>query len=98
MVLLAPALGLVFDRYLFRKIPNTNTTAKLVTGITLFVGHPGPAAGDLRRATTSYNPPSVLFNPDTVYFRVASTPINGIYLSRVVVTAFVLLALVVLMR
>ena len=40
VVLLAPAFGLVLDRYLFRKIPNSNTTAKLVTGITLFVGIP----------------------------------------------------------
>ena len=46
--ILAPALGLVFDRYLFRKIPNSNTTAKLVTGITLFVGIPALLPIDLR--------------------------------------------------
>ena len=40
VVVLAPLLGLVFDRLLFRQIPNTNTTAKLVTGISLFVGIP----------------------------------------------------------
>src|SRR5580700_507666 len=40
VVLLAPLLGLIFDRYLFRKIRNTNTTAKLVTGISIFVGLP----------------------------------------------------------
>src|SRR5271166_2106273 len=35
---LSPGLGLVLDRYLFRKIPNTNNMAKVVTGISLFVG------------------------------------------------------------
>ena len=40
VVILAPLLGLIFDRFLFRKIPNSNTTAKLVTGLSLFVGIP----------------------------------------------------------
>src|ERR1700728_3389663 len=35
VVILAPALELIFDRVLFRKIPNTNTTAKLIMGISL---------------------------------------------------------------
>ncbi len=97
VLLLAPALGLAFDRYLFRRIPNTNTTAKLVTGITLFVGIPAllPVIFGSRN---QYNPPSILFNPDTVYFRIAGTPFNGIYLTAVVATAVVLLALVGLMR
>ncbi len=97
VVLLAPALGLAFDRYLFRKIPNANTTAKLVTGITLFVGIPA-LLPVIFGSKNQYNPPSVLFNPDTVYFRVAGTPINGITMSAVVATAVVLAALVVLMR
>ncbi|HEX4218536.1 MAG TPA: ABC transporter permease [Acidimicrobiales bacterium] len=97
VVLLAPLLGLIFDRYLFRKIPNTNTTAKLVTGIALVVGIPA-LLPVLFGSANQYNSPSILFDPNTVYFRVASTPINGIYLSTVVVTAVVLVALVVLMR
>jgi branched-subunit amino acid ABC-type transport system permease component len=97
VVLLAPLMGLIFDRYLFRKIPNTNTTAKLVTGIALFVGIPA-LLPVLFGSANQYNSPSILFNPDTVYFRVANTPINGIYLSSVVVTAVVLIALVILMR
>jgi len=97
VVVLAPLLGLIFDRYLFRKIPNTNTTAKLVTGIALFVGIPA-LLPVLFGSANQYNSPSILFNPDTVYFRVASTPINGIYLSSVVVTVAVLVALVILMR
>jgi branched-chain amino acid transport system permease protein len=97
VVVLAPLLGLIFDRYLFRKIPNTNTTAKLVTGIALFVGIPA-LLPVLFGSANQYNSPSILFNPDTVYFRVANTPINGIYLSSVVITAVVLIALVILMR
>jgi branched-chain amino acid transport system permease protein len=97
VVVLAPLLGLIFDRYLFRKIPNTNTTAKLVTGISLFVGIPA-LLPVLFGAQNQYNSPSILFDPNTVYFRVAQTPVNGIYLSSVVVTAAVLIALVVLMR
>ncbi|HEX3841855.1 MAG TPA: ABC transporter permease [Acidimicrobiales bacterium] len=97
VVVLAPLLGLIFDRFLFRKIPNTNTTAKLVTGISLFVGIPA-LLPVLFGSQNQYNSPSILFNPNTVYFRVAQTPVNGIYLSSVVVTAVVLVALVVLMR
>jgi branched-subunit amino acid ABC-type transport system permease component len=97
VVILAPLLGLIFDRFLFRKIPNTNGTAKLVTGISLFVGIPA-LLPVLFGSQNQYNSPSILFNPNTVYFRIAQTPVNGIYLSSVVVTAVVLVALVVLMR
>ncbi len=97
VVVLAPALGLAFDHFLFRKIPNTNTTAKLVSGISLFIGIPF-LLPVLFGAQNLYNSPSILFNPDIVYFHIFGTPINGIYLSAMVVTAAVLIALVILMR
>ncbi len=97
VVVIAPGLGLVFDRFLFRRIPNSNTMAKLVTGITLFVGIPA-LMPVIFGTTNQYNPPSVLFNPDIVYFHIAGSPVNGIDLSTVVATAVVLSALVVLMR
>jgi branched-chain amino acid transport system permease protein len=97
VVVVAPGLGLLFDRFLFRKIPNSNTMAKLVTGITLFVGIPA-LIPVIFGTTNQYNPPSIIFNPNVVYFRVAGTPINGIDLATVVSTAVVLAALVVLMR
>lgn len=97
VVVVAPLLGLAFDRFLFRKIPNTNTTAKLVTGISLFVGIPF-LLPVLFGSQNLYNSPSILFNPNVVYFHVYGTPINGIYLSAMVVTAAVLVALVILMR
>jgi branched-subunit amino acid ABC-type transport system permease component len=97
VVVLGPGLGLLFDRFLFRKIPNTNTIAKLVVGIALFVGLPA-VLSILFGGANQYNPPSVLFNPDTVYVRVFRTPINGIYLSTIVTTVVVLVALLALMR
>jgi branched-chain amino acid transport system permease protein len=97
VVILAPALGLIFDRLLFRKIPSTNTTAKLVMGISLFVGIPA-LLPVLFGNQNLFGSPSILFDPNTVYFRVVSQPINGIYLSSLVITAAVLVALIVLMR
>jgi branched-subunit amino acid ABC-type transport system permease component len=97
VVILAPALGLIFDRLLFRKIPSTNTTAKLIMGIALFVGIP-QLLPVLFGSQNLVGAPSILFDPNTVYFHVVSQPINGIYLSSLVITAAVLVALVVLMR
>jgi branched-chain amino acid transport system permease protein len=97
VVVIGPGLGLVFDRFLFRKIPNTNTIAKLVVGISLFVGIPA-VLSVIFGSANQYNPPSVLFDPGTVYFRVAGTPVNGIYLATVVTTAVILVALLALMR
>jgi branched-subunit amino acid ABC-type transport system permease component len=97
VVVLAPLLGLALDRLLFRKIANTNATAKLVTGIALFVGVPSLLSVLFGNAN-QYNPPSLLFNPNTVYFRVLGTPVNGIYMTAVVLTVVILLALVALMR
>lgn len=97
VVLLAPLLGLLFDRLLFSRIPSTNSTAKIITGVALLLGIP-ELLPVLLGNQNIYNTPSILFNPNTVYFHVAGTPINGIYLSSVVVTVVVLVALVGLMR
>ncbi len=97
VVVISPLLGLAFDRLLFSKIPNSNTMAKLVTGISLFVGIPSLLAV-LFGSGNTYSPPSILFDPNTVYFRVFGTPVNGIYITTVVTTAVILIALVALMR
>ncbi len=97
VVLLAPAVGLIFDRLLFRKIAPANVIAKLVTGIAMLVGIPA-ILSILFTNNNQYNPPSILFNPDVVYFRVAGTPINGLAVTAVVATAATLIALVVLIR
>ncbi len=98
VVILGPGLGLVFDRFLFRRIPSTNTTARVVTGLSLLVGIPAllPVIfgnGNLVGA------PSIVFNPDTVYFHLGSdVPVNGIYLSAVLFAVVMLVVLVLLLR
>ena len=97
VLLLAPLLGLLFDRLLFSRIARANVTAKIVSALGLFVGLPSLLAVVFGSATR-YAPPSVLLNPATVYFHVGSTPINGIELATVIVTVVVVVALMVLLR
>jgi branched-subunit amino acid ABC-type transport system permease component len=97
VVVVAPGVGLIFDRFLFRKIAPANVIAKLVTGISMLVGIPA-VLSILFTNSNQYNPPSILFNPDVVYFRIAGTPINGISVTCVVATAVTLIALLVLIR
>ena len=100
VVVLAPALGLAFDYFLFRRIPNTNGMAKVVTSISLLVGIPSLLTVIFTNQPF-YDVPSILFNPNDVYFHLfglQAVPINGIFLSTVLVTAVVLVAMVVLMR
>jgi branched-chain amino acid transport system permease protein len=93
----APLLGLIFDRFLFRRIANTNTTAKIVTGIALLVGIPALLPVIFGNQTL-YNPPTLLFNQNTVYVTLSGYPVNGHDLSVVVVTAAVLTAVLIMMR
>ncbi len=99
VVVMGPAVGWAFDRLLFRHIPNTNSTAKLVCSLALLVGIPallpvlfGPQNLD---ATTTILP---FFNPNVVYFTIAGTPVNGIYLAIISVTVVVLILLTILLR
>src|SRR6516225_6719295 len=99
VVLMGPVVGYAFDRLLFRHIPNSNTTAKMVCSLALLVGIPsllpvifGPQNLDDIATILPF------FNPNTVYFTLWGTPINGIYLSTVSVTAVVLVLLTILLR
>ena len=95
-VIMSPLLGLAFDRLLFSKIPNTNTTAKLVTGISLLVGLPSLLL--VAFPSNYYNPPSLIWDINTVYFTFWNIPINGAQISSVVVTVLMLGALICLLR
>jgi branched-chain amino acid transport system permease protein len=99
VVVLGPLMGWAFDRLLFRHIPNSSSTTKMVCSLALLVGIPsllpvffGPQNLD---ATATILP---FFNPNVVYFTLWGTPINGIYLSTISVTAVVLVALTILLR
>ncbi len=93
-------MGEAFDRLIFRHIPNSNRSAKMVCSLALLVGIPllpvifGPQNLD---ATATILP---FFNPNTVYFTIGGpgTPINGIYLSTISVTVVVLVLLTILLR
>ena len=99
VVVLGPVMGWAFDRLIFRHIPNSNSVAKMVCSLALLVGIPnllpiifGPQNLD---ATATILP---FFDPNTVYFTLWGTPINGIYLSTISVTAVVLVLLTILLR
>jgi len=99
VVVLGPVMGYAFDRLIFRHIANSNTVAKMVCSLALLVGIPnllpvifGPQNLD---ATATILP---FFNPNVVYFTIAGTPINGIYLSTISVTVVVLVLLTILLR
>jgi branched-chain amino acid transport system permease protein len=98
VVIVGPGLGLALDRFLFRRIPSSNTTAKIVTGLSLLVGIPAllPVVFGNQNLVGA---PSIVFNPDTVYFHLgADVPVNGIYLSAVLLTVVMLVVLVLLLR
>ncbi len=99
VVVMGPVMGWAFDRLLFRHIANSNTVAKMVCSLALLVGIPslmpvifGPLNLD---ATATIFP---FFNPNTVYFTLWGTPINGIYLATISVTAVILVLLTILLR
>jgi branched-chain amino acid transport system permease protein len=99
VVALGPVMGWAIDRFLFRYIPNSNSTAKMVCSLALLVGIPSllPVIFGSQNldATATILP---FFNPNVVYFDIWGTPINGIYLSTISVTVVVLIALTILLR
>jgi branched-chain amino acid transport system permease protein len=99
VVVMSPLIGLAFDHFFFRHIANSNSMAKVVCSLCLFVGIPSvlPVIFGAQNldATATMLP---FFNPNVVYFTWFETPINGIYLSTITVTAVVLVALTVLLR
>ena len=96
VVVVSPLLGLGFDRLLFSRIPNSNNMAKLVTSISLLVGI--PALMQVFIPQNYYAPPSIVFDPNTVYFTLAGAPFNGLDMSAVVFTSVVLFAMGIMMR
>ena len=96
VVVVSPLLGLALDRLLFSRIPNSNNMAKLVTSISLLVGIPALMLVIIPQ--NYYAPPSIVFDPNTVYFTVSGAPFNGLEMTAVVFTAAVLVAMGIMMR
>ncbi len=99
VVVMGPVVGWAFDRFLFRHVANSNTTAKMVCSLALLVGIPsllpvifGPQNLD---ATATIFP---FFNPNVVYFTLFGQPVNGIDLAAISVTVVVLVLLTILLR
>jgi branched-chain amino acid transport system permease protein len=97
VVVLAPTLGLIFNRFIFSRIANTNTTAKIVMGIALLVGIP-TLLPLIFGSQNLYNAPSLIFSQSTVYFTLAGYPVNGQDLTVMLVTVVVLVAVIGLIR
>lgn len=97
VVVVAPLLGLVLNRYIFRRISTTNTTAKIVMGIALLVGIP-TLLPVIFGNQNLYNAPTLIFHQSTTYFTLAGYPVNGQDLSVVVITAVIVSAVIILMR
>ena len=97
VVLVAPALGLAFDRFLFRHIPSASTTAKVISALGLLIAIPQTMA-IVFGPKEPLAPPALILNPDHVYFRVASFPVNGLELATTIVTVAVVVALGILLR
>ncbi len=99
VVVMGPFMGWAFDRLIFRRIANSNTVAKMVCSLALLVGIPSLMPvffGNQNLDATATILP--FFDPNTVYFTLWGTPINGIYLSTISVTAVVLVLLTILLR
>jgi branched-chain amino acid transport system permease protein len=97
VVLLAPALGWILDRYLFRRIAASNTTAKLVSAVAIFVGLPEIVTLVFGSATR-FAPPTLFLNPDTVYFHLFSTPVNGLEMETVIAAASAVIVVSAVLR
>ena len=99
VLIVGPGLGLAFDRLLFRHIPSTNSTAKLVTGLSLLVGIPTLLPILFGNGNLTATPP-IGFS-STFYFHlfgISAFPITGFDASTVIFTVIMLVALVILMR
>jgi branched-subunit amino acid ABC-type transport system permease component len=97
VVVLAPALGWVLDRFLFRRIAPTNVTAKLVSAVAVFVALP-ELVSLIFGSATRFSPPTLFLTPSRVYFHVFSTPINGLEFETVIVTAAVVVVVNAVLR
>jgi branched-subunit amino acid ABC-type transport system permease component len=97
IVVLGPALGLVLDRVLFRRVRTASPLVKLVPALGLLIALPQVAL-IVAGSAPDIAPPSLFFDAQRVYLHVASVPISGLELSVTVATVAVVIALVAVFR
>ena len=76
VLVMSPLLGLLFDRVLFSRIPATHNLAKIVTGLSLFVGIPALLQVIFGNQNL-LNSPGVFWNIDRVYLRPSARRSTG---------------------
>ncbi|MCL4313862.1 MAG: ABC transporter permease [Actinobacteria bacterium] len=93
VVLFGPALGLAMDRYLFRHIRTASTLAKLIASLGLLIAIPRLTEVIFGNAVRMA-PPSLILNPNHIYFHLGSYAVSGIEISTVGVTTAALIVLI----
>ena len=96
VVLVAPAIGLLMERFLFRYTRTAGPLVKLVPTLGLLIAI--PSIVQMVIGTAPRLPASLVLRPEHVYFRLAGSAVSGEELSTTVVTVVVVLALAFLLR
>jgi branched-chain amino acid transport system permease protein len=91
VVLIAPLLGLLLDRLLFRHMRNKSWAVKLITALGLTIGIP-PIVQFLAGQGQKLRPPSIAPRPDHFY-RWGRYSLDGSHLAAVLVTVAVIVLL-----
>ncbi|MFZ0664153.1 MAG: ABC transporter permease [Acidimicrobiales bacterium] len=92
VLVIAPAIGLALDRFLFRHIPSASTTVKLVSSLGLLVAIP-QTIPIIFGAQPRYNIGFLWLNPQTVYFHAEGNPVNGWQITNTVLTVVIVFGL-----
>ncbi len=97
VLVISPGIGLALDRFLYRHIPTASVTAKILSSLGVLIAIPlliPIIFGSATRTQIAY----VWLNPQTVYFTLYKTPLDGTTIATTVITVVVVLGLVALFR
>ncbi len=82
---LGPALGLILDFVIFRRIKGSPVVVRLTASVGMLIAIP-QIADAVFGTKNRIAPPSLFLNPNRVYFRIGTYPLNGLEISTVLVT------------
>lgn len=97
VLVLSPALGLMFDRFLFRHIPTASTTVKVISSLGLLIAIP-QLIPILFGSETRHSIGYLWLNPAVVYFHLSHSPVNGEDISTAVIAVVVVVGLIAMFR